>query len=122
MLFAFCTGSPTSIAQTRSNDPAIGGTGHKSGDGNGIGGTGEPAARSPGIGGTGIIGTISDVENDAQIISASGTTTAVIGLGVHMKDQLRTGADGRLQVTFRDHTVLTLGEDAIIVVDRYVFD
>ena len=135
LLFAFCAGSPAPIAQTRSNDPGIGGTGHKSGDGNGIGGTGEPAARSPGIGGTGepaarspgiggtgIIGTISDVENDAQIISASGTTTATVGLVIHMKDQLRTGADGRLQVTFRDHTVLTLGEDAIIVVDRYVFD
>ena len=122
MLFAFCAGSPASIAQTRSNDPGIGGTGHKSGDGNGIGGTGEPAARSPGIGGTGIIGTISDVENDAQIISASGATTAIVGLAVHMKDQLRTGTNGRLQVTFRDNTVLTLGEEASIVIDRYVFD
>jgi hypothetical protein len=110
------------MAQTRSDEPGIGGTGHKSGDGNGIGGTGEPATRSPGIGGTGIIGTISDVENDAQIISASGSTTAAVGLAVHMKDQLRTGADGRLQVTFQDHTVLTLGEDASIVIDRYVFD
>jgi hypothetical protein len=122
LLFGLCAGSPTLMAQTRSDEPGIGGTGHKSGDGNGIGGTGEPATRSPGIGGTGIIGTISDVENDAQIISASGSTTAAVGLAVHMKDQLRTGADGRLQVTFQDHTVLTLGEDASIVIDRYVFD
>jgi hypothetical protein len=135
LLLAFCAGSPTSIAQTRSDEQGIGGTGHKSGDGNGIGGTGEPAdrgpgiggtgepaARSPGIGGTGIIGTISDVENDAQIISASGATTAIVGLAVHMKDQLRTGTNGRLQVTFRDNTVLTLGEEASIVIDRYVFD
>jgi hypothetical protein len=95
-LAGFCAGSPTSIAQTRSNDPGIGGTGHKSGDGNGIGrtgepaarspgigGTGEPAARSPGIGGTGIIGTISDVasrirtdccrsHNDARVRRYSG--------------------------------------------------
>jgi hypothetical protein len=135
LLFAFCAGSPTSMAQTRSDDPGIGGTGHKSGDGNGIGGTGEPAARSPGIGGTGepaarspgiggtgIIGTISDVESDAQIISASGATAATVGLAVHMKDQLRTGTNGRLQVTFRDKTVLTLGEEASVVIDRYVFD
>jgi FecR protein len=135
LLFGLCAGSPASIAQTPSNDQGIGGTGHKSGDGNGIGGTGEPAtrspgiggtgepaARSPGIGGTGIIGTISDVENDAQIVSASGSTTAAVGLAVHMKDQLRTGTNGRLQVTFQDHTVLTLGEDANIVIDRYVFD
>jgi FecR protein len=110
------------MAQARSDEPGIGGTGHKSGDGNGIGGTGEPAARSPGIGGTGIIGTISDVENDAQIVSANEATTAVVGLAVHMKDELRTGADGRLQVTFQDQTVLTLGEEARIIIDRYVFD
>jgi hypothetical protein len=135
LLFACCAGLPTSIAQTRSDESGIGGPGHKSGDGNGIGGTGgpaarspgiggtgEPAGRSPGIGGTGIIGTISDVENDAQIISASGATTAAVGLTVHMKDQLRTGTNGRLQVTFQDHTVLTLGEDASILIDRYVFD
>ena len=132
LLFAVCTESATSIAQTRSDEAGIG---QKSGDGNGIGGTGGPAtrapgiggtggpaARAPGIGGTGIIGTISDVDNEAQIISASGTTTATVGLAVHIKDQLRTGADGRLQVTFQDHTVLTLGEDANLVIDRYVFD
>jgi FecR protein len=135
LLFAVCTGSATSIAQTRSDEPGIGGAGQKAGDGNGIGGTGEPAAkrpgiggtgepaaRSPGIGGTGIIGTISDVENDAQVVSASGSKIATVGLEVRMKDQLRTGVDGRLQVTFQDHTVLTLGEDASLVIDRYVFD
>jgi len=110
------------MAQTRYDEPGIDGAGQKSGDGNGIGGTGGPAARAPGIGGTGIIGTISDVDNDAQIISASGTTTATVGLAVHIKDQLHTGTEGRLQVTFRDHTVLTLGEDASLVIDQYVFD
>jgi hypothetical protein len=37
-----------------------------------------------------------------------------------MNDQLLTGANARLQVTFRDGTVLTLGENAKVVVDRYV--
>jgi hypothetical protein len=39
-----------------------------------------------------------------------------------MGDELRTGADARLQVTFRDNTVLTLGENAEVVIDRYVFN
>ena len=39
-----------------------------------------------------------------------------------MNDELKTGADGHLQVTFRDDTVLTLSEDARVVIDRYVFD
>ena len=135
LLLSVCAGSPTSIAQTQFDDPGTGGAVQRSGEGNGIGGTGGPAtkvpgiggtggpkAKVPGIGGTGIIGTVSDVDNEAQIVSASGTTTATVGLAVHMKDELRTGADGRLQITFQDHTVLTLGEDANLVIDRYVFD
>ena len=39
-----------------------------------------------------------------------------------MSDELKTGADGHLQVTFRDDTVLTLSEDARVVIDRYVYD
>jgi len=39
-----------------------------------------------------------------------------------VKDELRTGANARLQVTFRDNTLLTLGEHASIVIDRYVYD
>ena len=41
---------------------------------------------------------------------------------MHANDELTTGADGHLQVTFRDETVLPLGEDARVVIDRYVFD
>jgi hypothetical protein len=39
-----------------------------------------------------------------------------------MNDALRTGANGRLQVTFSDKSQLTLGENARVVVDRYVFN
>jgi hypothetical protein len=39
-----------------------------------------------------------------------------------MNDELRTGANARLQVTFNDQSQLTLGEKAHVVVDRYVFN
>ena len=39
-----------------------------------------------------------------------------------LNDTLQTGANARLQVTFRDNTNLTLGENATVVVDRFVFD
>jgi hypothetical protein len=39
-----------------------------------------------------------------------------------MKDELRTAANARLQVTFLDETQLTLGEHASVVIDRYVYD
>jgi hypothetical protein len=68
------------------------------------------------------VGLVSKVENEAHIVSASGATIAIIGAPVHMKDELRTGAKGRLQVTFVDHTLLTLGENASVAIDAYVFD
>ena len=64
------------------------------------------------------VGTVTKVVNQAQI----GSNTAVSGIPVYMNDRLRTGSDSRLQVTFRDNSVLTLGEKANVVVDRYVFD
>ena len=68
------------------------------------------------------VGSISEVESKAQIVSSTATTPAVVGAPVHLNDELRTGTDGLLQVTFSDDTVLTLGENASVVIDRYVFD
>lgn len=65
-----------------------------------------------------VVGTVTKVEKQAQI----GSTTAVVGTPVHMKDEIRTGRNARLEVTFSDDTTLTVGEDALMVVDRYVFD
>ena len=47
---------------------------------------------------------------------------AAVGTLAHMSDELRTGAKARLQVSFRDNSELTLGENATVVVDRFVFD
>jgi hypothetical protein len=67
------------------------------------------------------VGFVDKVENEAKVVSGDSGATAIIGTPVHMKDELRTGADGRLQVTFCDNTVLTLGEKASVVIDRYVY-
>jgi hypothetical protein len=64
------------------------------------------------------VGMVTKVENQAYV----GSQPAAVGTIVHMNDTLRTGAKARLQVTFRDKTDLTLGENANIVIDRYVFD
>jgi hypothetical protein len=64
------------------------------------------------------VGKVTRVQKQAQI----GSTAAVEGTPVHMNDALRTGPDARLEVTFRDGSVLTLGEHADVVVDRYIFN
>ena len=52
---------------------------------------------------------VDKVENEAKIVSGDIATPAIIGTPVHLRDELRTGPEGRLKVTFRDDTVLTLG-------------
>ena len=65
-----------------------------------------------------VVGTVSRMQNQAQV----GTEAAVVGTPVHMNDRLRTGPNARLQVTFHDSSSLTLGENANVVVDRFVFN
>ena len=64
------------------------------------------------------VGMVNKVENQAQVDGQP----AAVGTLVHTNDTVSTGAKGRLQVTFRDQTNLTLGENASVVIDRYVFD
>ena len=65
-----------------------------------------------------VVGTVSKVQNSAQI----GGGPATVGSPVHMSDRLRTGANARLEVTFNDNSKLTLGENANVVIDGYVYN
>src|SRR4029078_6193598 len=64
------------------------------------------------------VGEVTRSENQARI----GGAAAVVGTPVHLDDEIRTGPKGRLEVTFRDQTLLTLGENAKVVIDRYVYN
>jgi hypothetical protein len=64
------------------------------------------------------VGVVSKVMRQAHI----GGGAAAVGTPVRLNDRLRTGANARLQVTFNDSSSLTLGENANVVVDRYVFN
>ena len=64
------------------------------------------------------VGTVSRVQNQAQV----GGGNASVGTAVHMGDVLLTGTNARLEVTFVDNTRLTLGENARVVIDRYVYN
>ena len=64
------------------------------------------------------VGMVTKVENQAQI----GSSPAVVGSLVQANDQVSTGPKSRLEISFRDNTKLTLGENAKVVIDRYVFN
>ena len=64
------------------------------------------------------VGKVTKAQNQVQV----GSTAAGVGTPVNMNDRLRTGANARMEVTFSDGTKLTLGENANVVIDRYVYN
>jgi hypothetical protein len=64
------------------------------------------------------VGKVSQVQNQAQV----GAKTAAVGTPVYMNDRLRTGANARLEVIFSDQSKLSLGENANVVINQFVYN
>ena len=47
---------------------------------------------------------------------------AVVGMPVRQADKLVTGADGTVGVTFADNSLLSVGPNSILAVDKFSFD
>jgi hypothetical protein len=45
-----------------------------------------------------------------------------VGLPVQAADKVVTGADGTVGITFADNSLLSVGPDSVLAIDRYVFD
>ena len=59
----------------------------------------------------------------AAWIERAGTRLpAAVGEAVQPRDVLVTGADGSLGITFADDSVLSIGPDSILAIDRFTFD
>ena len=68
------------------------------------------------------VGMVTKAQNAASVVTDGNAVSARVGTVVHLQDSVQTGSDGRLEVTFRDGTKVTLGENANIVIDKYVFN
>lgn len=68
------------------------------------------------------IGTVSRIQGEAS--GARGGATQALGLNasVFLNETVSTGAAARLELTFKDNTRLTLGENAKLMLYRYVFN
>ena len=45
-----------------------------------------------------------------------------VGLPVQAADKVVTAADGTVGITFADNSLLSVGPDSVLAIDRYVFD
>ena len=68
------------------------------------------------------IGVVKRVQATAQVISGGRETKAVAGIQIRLNDEVRTGTGARLQLTLADNTELTLGANAKLVINRFIYN
>ena len=68
------------------------------------------------------VGHVKSVSGVVSVHHAGTPQAAVLGTPVYQGDELRTGKDGSIGVTFIDNSMLSLGSDSLLVVDSMVFD
>lgn len=62
------------------------------------------------------VGGTAFLERDGKRVPVRG------GMPVRQSDTLVTGADGTVGVTFTDNSLLSIGPNSVLVIDRYAFD
>jgi hypothetical protein len=67
------------------------------------------------------IATVQKVSGMATIVRQGQTMSATVGLEIWENDTLRTGPDGSVGVKFSDDTLLSLGPESALVIDRFLF-
>lgn len=68
-----------------------------------------------------VIGVVKIVKGNASIIRNQQTLPAAAGVKLQVSDELQTGAGGSLGVILRDDSVLSLGPNSRLVIDRFMF-
>lgn len=68
------------------------------------------------------VGEIKTVSGSAQLERGGQRLPVSAGMPVQQSDKLMTGADGSIGVTFTDNSLLSIGPNSALAIDRYVFD
>lgn len=67
-------------------------------------------------------GQIKTSKGVAQIERAGKKIPANVGEVVQQGDLVITGADGSVGITFRDNSLVSIGPDSVLAIDRFVFN
>src|SRR5436190_24377254 len=67
------------------------------------------------------IGSVTRLQGGAQANRNGGEVTLSLGTEIFQDEKLTTGAKTRLEVTFIDGTKVTVGENASLTVDRFLY-
>ena len=67
------------------------------------------------------VGYVKVAEGEALVLTSGKAVLAQPGLAIAVGQVLKTGRTGRLGVSFRDNTVMSLGPDTEVLVDDYLY-
>jgi hypothetical protein len=67
------------------------------------------------------IGTVTRIEGPCEGVVEGGHRELATGFPVHLDEMISTGAGARLELTFDDGTMLTVGERARLMLDEFVY-
>jgi hypothetical protein len=68
------------------------------------------------------IGAVTRIQGEASATRGDATRALRLAASVFLNEVVSTGEAARLEITFADHTRLTLGEKAKLTLDSYVFN
>jgi hypothetical protein len=68
-----------------------------------------------------VIGRVKTITGSVSIVRQSGTVPAQAGMPLFQNDSVRTGADGRVGITLRDETRLSLGPNSDVRIDQFLY-
>ncbi len=70
----------------------------------------------------GDIAQIKQVSGSVYVLRQQGQFAGQVGTRLTEQDLIRTGSDGAVGITFRDHSMMSLGPDSELRLDRFSFD
>ncbi len=68
------------------------------------------------------IAVVSRLQNSAIAVRGQQRVTLVETGAIFKNDEIETGADARIEITFNDETKLTIGENSRLVINEYLYD
>ena len=67
------------------------------------------------------IGEITALRGEATLLRAGGSSALSVGSTLEEKDEIQTASKSKLQIKFKDDTVISLGQKSHLKVDEYLF-
>lgn len=68
-----------------------------------------------------VVGFIKTTEGEANLTDGQATTSAQVGMPLHLGSIIKTGSNGQLGVAFKDNTLMSFGPETEVVIDEYLF-